>query len=93
MEMHSVNKQIHDASLVGVFFIKLRLIKGYRYKFRYIWRDAEIVDHDETALITVDKEGVATNYIEIENDDGKTTIADFIQQKQSEEKDNGEDAN
>ena len=44
MRMHTVDEQIHDDSKAGVFFIKLRLIKGYRYKFRYVWRDAETID-------------------------------------------------
>ena len=78
MRMHTVDEQIHDDSKAGVFFIKLRLIKGYRYKFRYVWRDAETIDQDDpNALVTVGADGAASNYIEVEADNNQT-VADFM---------------
>ena len=75
--MHTVDEQIHNEDKVGVFFIKLRLIKGFRYKFRYVWRDCETVDQNENGSpVIVSKEGIASNFIEVSDDN--QTVADFM---------------
>ena len=73
--MYTVDQQLTDESKVGVFFISFRLIKGYRYKYRYIWRDSETIDYSEDVQNAVDKEGIANNILEVGSGG---TIADFI---------------
>lgn len=79
MRMYTVDEQIRDGSKVGVFYINLRLIKGYRYRFRYIWRDAEQVDWSEGANVGPMNDGAAANYIEVEAD-GQQSLMDFMNQ-------------
>ena len=74
MSMHTVNEQIRDESKVGFFFIKLKLIKGYRYRYRFVWREYETLD--ENWHIRVENDGKKNNFIEIEDDN--KTVADFI---------------
>ena len=77
MEMHSVNEQIRDETKVGVFFLKVKLIKGYRYKYRFVWREYETLD--ENWHIRVETDGTKNNFIEIQDDN--RTVADFISEQ------------
>ena len=75
MSMYPVSEQIRDATKVGVFFVKVKLIKGFRYKYKFVWREYETVD--ENWHIRVETDGKKNNFIEVQDDD--MTVADFIQ--------------
>ena len=77
MSMHTVNEQIRDETKVGVFFIKLKLIKGYRYRYKFVWREYETLD--DNWHIRVENDGKRNNFIEIEDDN--KTVADFISEQ------------
>jgi len=77
MRMYTVEEQMMDDRKAGLFFIKLRLIKGFRYKYRYVYRDSEVVDHDPQTNVTVSKDGIYNNYLEVAADDTRT-VADFL---------------
>ena len=73
--MYPVSEQIRDATKVGVFFVKVKLIKGFRYKYKFVWREYETVD--ENWHIRVETDGTKNNFIEVQDDN--MTVADFIQ--------------
>ena len=63
MQMYPVSEQIRDATKVGVFFVKIKLIKGFRYKYKFVWREYETVD--ENWHIRVETDGTKNNFIEV----------------------------
>ena len=38
MQMHPVDEQQDDPEKAGIFFITVYLIKGFRYKYRFIYK-------------------------------------------------------
>lgn len=67
-------KQIaENPSLDGRFFSKFTVAKGYRYRYKFIWRDEDYVDksgNNKYGLGKVKNESVETNYIEVPGQSG-----------------------
>lgn len=78
MRMHPVDDVLRDGSLQGLFFVHVKLAKGYRYRFLFLVDGEEVVDRDDN-LSSEDGKGLLTNYIDV-IDDAKPdmTVEEFI---------------
>ena len=64
LNMYPVEEQNIDATKEGLFFITRWMIKGYRYRFHYVYRDYETLDR-QGAMVSKNKQGNETNHIDI----------------------------
>ena len=67
MNMYSVEEQHADKTKAGLFYIKIWLLKGYRFRFHYLYRDTEHVDHTSPPPMMFGRNvmNVETNYIDV----------------------------
>ena len=75
MHMHQVKDIDEDASKRDEFFVEVKLIKGYRYRYLFEVDGVEIVDNSGANMKSANKDGQMTNYVEV----GGTTMQEFMQ--------------
>ena len=66
-----------DPTKRGEFFVQLKLVKGFRYRYSFEVDGREILD--ETSPKSVDRQGTLTNYIEVKSvAEENMTVQDFL---------------
>ena len=87
MHLHQVREIQNDLAKKGQFFVKVKLVKGFRYRYKFEIDGSELLD--QTAPKSVNNVGELTNYIEViggnENgaageEESKMTVQEFLQE-------------
>ena len=66
-----------DPTKRGEFFVKIKLVKGFRYRYKFEIDGMEIID--ETSPKSLNSIGDLTNYIEVMSvEEGNMTVKDFL---------------
>ena len=81
MHMHTVKQIEADPSKEGLFFVELKLAKGFRYRFSFEVDSTEMVDNSGVNPKCPNKNGKLTNFVEVSQDGeeaGTMTVEDFF---------------
>ena len=68
-----------DLSKRGEFFVKVKLVKGFRYRYMFEIDGMEVID--EKSPKSVNNAGILTNYLEVKSvEEESMTVKDFLSQ-------------
>ena len=76
MHMHTVREAADDPGKKGEFFVEVKLVKGYRYRYLFEVDSSEVVSDQDPK--SANASGKVTNYIEVGDTDAQMTVEDFI---------------
>ena len=73
MHMHQVKDIQVDPAKKGEFFVKVKLVKGFRYRYKFEIDGAEVID--DKSLKSRNTAGELTNYLEVMSvEEGNMTV-------------------